>query len=169
MHEMIDELYQLCDTLDNELVKANEKLRMAGGELSGSDLEYVDKLTHAIKSIKTTIAMAEAEDDGYSFRGGSYASDGRGGNRGGNRGGSSRRGGSREGGNMGGSREGGSYAGRRGNVRRDSMGRYSREGGYSYAEDDMSEMLEEMRGMMGDLPADKQQEVRRFLDKMERM
>ena len=35
--------------------------------MSGSDLDYVDKLTHAIKSIKTTIAMVEA-DEGESGR-----------------------------------------------------------------------------------------------------
>ena len=64
---MIEELYDLCETLEKDLEKTNEKLRMSGGELSGSDLEYVDKLTHSLKSIKTTIAMIESEDeDGYS-------------------------------------------------------------------------------------------------------
>ena len=104
MHDIMDELYELCETLEKDLAKTNEKLRMAGGELSGSDLEYVDKLTHSLKSIKTTVAMLEA-DDGFSRAGG---------NRNGNMGG------------MSGAR------GRTGNVRRDSMGRYSRERGYSY-------------------------------------
>lgn len=104
MHDMIDNLYELCETLEKDLAKTNEKLRMAGGELSGSDLEYIDRLTHTLKSIKTTAAMIEAED-GYSYTGGmSYA-----GMRGGRRGMSGARG-----------------------VRRDSMGRYtSRDGGYS--------------------------------------
>ncbi len=124
MHDILEDLYDLCEVLEKDLAKTNEKLRMAGGELSGSDLEYVDKLTHSLKSIKTTMAMIEAADDGFSYEGSSYA--GRGGG-GGNRGGGGGR--SREGG-MSGAR------GRTGNVRRDSMGRYSRggssrEGGYS--------------------------------------
>ena len=104
MH-MLDDLYDLCETLEHDLAKTNEKLRMAGGEMSGADLEYVDKLTHSIKSIKTTIAMIEADDndDGYSgydyrVRPASYA-----------------RGGTRRG---------------SGTRKRDSMGRYSRDGGF---------------------------------------
>lgn len=59
--------------------------------------------------------------------------------------------------------------GRGRNARRDSMGRYSREGGYSYAEDDMREIIADMRGIMSKLPAEKQREVREFIDSMERM
>lgn len=55
------------------------------------------------------------------------------------------------------------------NAKRDSMGRYSREDGYSYAEDDMNEIISDMRGIMSKLPADKQREVRAFIDSMERM
>lgn len=55
--------------LEKDLKKTNEKLRMAGGELSGPDMEYVDKLTHAIKSVKSSIAMIECEDGGYSQAG----------------------------------------------------------------------------------------------------
>lgn len=121
MHEMIEDLYDLCETLEKDLAKTNEKLRMAGGELTGADLEYVDKLTHSLKSIKTTIAMIEAEDDGYSGNYGRMSYENRGGNRGG---------------------AGGSYARGRRNARRDSMGRYSREGGYSRA-DDFRAMLED--------------------------
>lgn len=117
---MIEELYDLCETLEKDLEKTNEKLRMSGGELSGADLEYVDKLTHSLKSIKTTIAMIESEDeDGYSGYGYgrywpmSYE----------NRGGSNRG-------------SGNSYARGRSNARRDSMGRYSRDG-------DFHEMLSE--------------------------
>lgn len=46
--------------------------------------------------------------------------------------------------------------------KRDSMGRYSRRG-YSYADDGI---IEEMRDMMSDLPADKQREFQRLLDRM---
>lgn len=116
MHDKIEQLYELCESVMREVEKTNEKLSMSGGELSAGDMEYLDKLTHTLKSLKTTIAMMEAEDDyssedGYSSRNygrrnsrmerGSYARNG-------------------------------SYARRR----RDSMGRYSRDDGFR-------EMLEE--------------------------
>ena len=111
MHN-IEDLHELCETLSREVGDANEKIRSAGGKMTSGDLEYIDRLTHALKSVKTTIAMMEAED-GESGRysmphygyGNSY-----------NYGGSYRRG-------------------------RDSMGRYtSRRGGYSY-DDGMIEEL----------------------------
>ena len=141
MDEKLNTLHELCETLMREIEDANEKVRMGGGKLSAGDIDYVDKLTHAVKSIKTTIAMMEA-GDGYSGYMPRYMyNDGRG-------------------------YEGGrSYA--RGRRKRDSMGRYSRNDGYSYA-DGMGELLDEMRGMMADMPADKQREVRMFIDKMER-
>lgn len=109
---MYDGLKHICEILENELANVNKKLDKSDGVLSGDDISYIDKLTHSIKSIKTTIAMMEAED-GESGRysmphygyGNSY-----------NYGGSYRRG-------------------------RDSMGRYtSRRGGYSY-DDGMIEEL----------------------------
>lgn len=117
--EKLEQLYELCESVMRELEKTNEKLRMSGGDITSGDMEYLDKLTHTLKSIKTTIAMMEAEDDyssedGYSSR--SYARNGRG-NRSYERGSYAR---------------GGSYARRR----RDSMGRYSRDDGFR-------EMLEE--------------------------
>lgn len=80
--DYLKDLHDMCDVLSNELGEANDKVKNSGGKLSGSDLDYIDKLTHAIKSIKTTIAMAEAEDgssgdypySGTMYRtGGSYA------------------------------------------------------------------------------------------------
>ena len=56
-----------------------------------------------------------------------------------------------------------SYRGR--SYRRDGMGRYAREGGYSYT-DSLDGIVEEMRGMMDQLPEDKRREVQRFVDKM---
>lgn len=159
MEEKLNTLYELCETLDRELREANEKIRLAGGKLSSGDLDVIDKLTHAMKSVKTTIAMVESEDDGgYSGNymmpryGYAYADGSRGGNRGGNMGARSSR-----------SYRGNSYA-----QRRDSMGRYTREGGYSY-DDGIKEIVEEMRGMMDDLPDEKRREVQRFVDKMDRM
>ena len=61
MHN-IEDLHELCETISREIGEANEKIRKAGGKLSGEDLTYLDKLTHTLKSLKTTIAMVEAED-----------------------------------------------------------------------------------------------------------
>ena len=157
MNDKIQTLYDLCETISRELEDANEKIRKAGG-MSAGDLELVDKLSHALKSIKTTIAMMESEDEGgysgrYMPRYGYAYNDGR----------------SYADGTMvnGDSYGGMSNAGRR-NAKRDSMGRYTRDGGYSYA-DSMESLLDEMRGMMGGLPEEKRREVQRFVDKMERM
>lgn len=153
MDEKIRTLHELCEVISRELEDVSQKIRSAGGSMSAGDLELVDKLTHALKSIKTTMAMMESEDEGgysghymmprYAYNDGrsyarrnSYAGDGYGGM---------------------------SSAGRR---TRDSMGRYS--GNYSYA-DDMSGLLDEMRGMMDSLPEEKRREVQRFVDKMDRM
>lgn len=110
----IDVLYDLCEVISEEIEEANDKIRSAGGKLTAGDVDYIDKLTHALKSIKTTIAMEEAADD-YSYddgrmmpRGVSYARDMR---------------------------------GRGDNARRDSRGRYSSRG-YSRAEG-VKDMLHE--------------------------
>lgn len=144
MHEL-DTLYDVCETLNRELEELNEKIRKAGGKMSAGDLEVVDKLTHAIKSIKTTIAMIEAEGD-YS-------------NEYGNIGGDSMNRRSMDSRTM----RGRSYArGRTGNVRRDSMGRYSR----AEAEDAMMDALEDYMENVTD--PNKKREVERFMDKMGR-
>jgi len=144
MNEKIETLYELCETLDRELQEANEKIRKAGGKLNAGDVDYIDKLTHSLKSVKTTIAMMEAEDDGgYS-----------------NRDGSSMRGGRYNG--M--SYEGGmSRASGRQNARRDSMGRYSREGGYSYAED-MEVTKNEIRELAMKMPDEHRRKIERALE-----
>ena len=87
------------------------------GKLDVGSLDVVDKLAHAIKNIDKIIEFAEEE--GYSGR---MASDGMGGM-------SYRR----------------SYAGRRGNVKRDAMGRYSR------AE---SDFMTDLRELMEEAPND---------------
>ena len=170
MDKKIEALHEMCETLTRDLIETNEKIRSDGGKLSTAGLEYVDKLTHALKSVETTLAMIEAktgeDQGGYSGRNGmrpypySYGYDG----------------------NYSGipyERMGRSYAdgpdisnGYGSDMsyarRRDSMGRYSRGNGYSYADEGMNEMLKEMRGMMGSMPEEKRREVERFLDKMER-
>ena len=75
------ELHELCETLSREVQETNEKIRSAGGKLSAGDVDYIDKLTHAIKSVKATIAMMDEE--GYSGRypymmGGAYDNGGMG-------------------------------------------------------------------------------------------
>jgi hypothetical protein len=140
--DYLKDLHEMCDILSRELGEANEKIRQNGGKLTGSDAEYIDRITHAIKSIKTTIAMIEAED------GGSYAD-----------------------GMQGGSygmyphwNYGGSYARGR-NARRDSMGRYSSRG---YSMDD--EMISELRDLMQNAPDERtRKEFERFIQKIESM
>lgn len=137
--DKLNTLYEMCETISRELESANEKVRKAGGELSAGDVDYIDKLTHALKSIKCVISMMEDEGE-YSNRATPMYqyNDGR----------------------------GGSYRSYARNRKRDSMGRYSSEG-YSRAESEMSGLLDEMRGMMNDLPEHKRMEVQRFIDKMQ--
>lgn len=149
------ELYELKEMLCKELEEYGRK-----GDLDVGSLEIVDKLAHAVKNLGKIIEMDE--DGEYSMQGG--------GNMGGNMGGGNSYRYSRYGRSM----RGGSYARGRGrNARRDSRGRYSSdgsyEGGYSRAEDDMDDIVSELREVMSELPQEKQQEVRRFIDKIERM
>lgn len=51
-----------------------------------------------------------------------------------------------------------SYAGRR---KRDSMGRYS-------SHDEMAALLDDMRGMMDDLPEDRRRKAERLIDELSR-
>lgn len=102
------------------------------GELTAGSLEIVDKLTHTIKNLCKIIEESE-ESEGYSSRYypmyGSY-----------NDGGSYRRGGR-------------SYA-----QRRDSMGRYSRDG-----------LADKLRGLMDEAPDDRtRMEIQRLVEKMEK-
>lgn len=60
----INDLYDLCEVISDKIAEANEKIRRGGGELSGGDVDYIDKLTHTLKSIKAVIAMEEADSDG---------------------------------------------------------------------------------------------------------
>lgn len=142
------ELYEIKEMLMNELKQySNNK-----GELTSGTLEVVDKLTHSIKNIcKIIEAYEEEEYSSRGYEGGSYA-----------RGRSYARGG----------RGNGSYAyddmsyarGRGRNARRDSMGRYSREG-YSM---DSGEMVENLRELMQDAPNDQiRMEMQKLVQKME--
>lgn len=141
--DYLKDLHETCETLSRELGEANEKIKRAGGKMSSGDLEYLDRLTHAIKSVKTTIAMMEAEDDGESgyympMYGRSYGD------------------------RSYGMRDGNSYA-----RRRDSMGRFtSRRGGMSYDDG----MVEELRDLMDRAPDEAtKREFRKLIDRLEQM
>jgi len=150
--DYLKDLHETCETLSRELGEANEKIKRAGGKLSAGDLEYIDKLTHAIKSVKTTIAMMEAEEgegeSGYMPRYGGYYgrsyADGMNG-------------------------DGRSYArGRSSYARgRDSMGRFtSRRGGMSYDDG----MVEELRDLMDRAPDEPtRREFQKLITKLEQM
>ena len=142
--DFYNELEQLCNVLEKELKISNEKLESSGNNLTGDDLSYIDKLTHSIKSIKTTMAMMDAE--GYSGGYGMSGNYGRGGNSG---------------------RYYPYYSGARGrSAKRDSMGRYSRGRGYSGDDD----MIAQLRELMEDAPDDRtRQEFQKFINKVESM
>ena len=132
------ELYELKDMLCDELKEYGKK------DLTAGSLDVIDKLSHALKSIETILAMEEA-DDGYSgtYHMPRYYRDSNGYEREGNT----------------------SYA-RGGSYRkRDSMGRYSRE--YSGAMEDMADQL---RSLMKDAPDESlKKDIRRVLEKVESM
>ncbi|MBP5432131.1 hypothetical protein [Ruminococcus sp.] len=132
----LDTLYELCETLNIELSEYNNKIQNANGKMSMSDLEVIDKLTHSLKSVKTTIAMIEAEDKGYSghYWDGRYYFDGE----------TSMDGGSSNRGSYRGSYEGGtSGRGRGPGANRDRMGRYA-EYSRADAKEDFRSELEEL-------------------------
>lgn len=146
----MDKLYELKEMLCEELEEYGSKDKLDVG-----GLEIVDKLAHAIKNIDKIIEAYGEE--GYS---GEYMYAG---NNGGMGGGSSNRGSSR------------SYRGRSGRSyrsyargqRRDSMGRYSREGGYSM---DGEEIVEEIRGLMNSAPDEyTRKELEKLTRKLEQM
>ena len=154
MHKLIE---YVCDELE-----ALEK-KAAKGSMSAAEIEYADKLASLKKNLlKGDILYEEMESDGeYSgnMGGMSYPRGDRGGNRGG-QGGTSNRGGTYV--------DGMSYARGRGrNARRDSMGRYSSERGYSR---DPQDMADQLRDLMEDAPDEAvRKDIERLLRKVEQM
>ena len=142
MDKKIEILHKICEALFEELSDYSRKIEKSD-DMSAGDLETIDKLSNALKSIKTTIAMMEAdEEDGNSYRdgnsnrytpwyGGMSYEDGR-------------------------SNRGGMSSARRGRAN-NPMGRnqYSREGGYSYAEEEFEMAL---RDAMNSAPDDRMRE-----------
>ncbi len=119
MEKKIETLHKLCEALIEELEEYSKKIEKADG-MSAGDLEAVDKLSHALKSVKTTLAMMES-DDGNSYRGGNS--------------------------NRYMPWYGTSYEGGRGrgmsSARRGRTGRNQYSGGYSYAEEEFEMALQE--------------------------
>lgn len=139
MHKLID---FVCDELEDIEQKASK------GELSISDVQYADTLAHLKKNLLKSEEMMEEFDEGYSsemrpmngtMRGGSYRYDG-----------------------------GMSYArGRGSRAKRDSMGRYSSERGYSR---DAADMTAELQEMMDDPKyAPVRHDIERLMRKVETM
>jgi len=143
MHKIYE---YLCDEL-----KTLEKKVESGQGLSMAELEYLDKLTETKKNLLKIEMLEEDSEYSNAMRGGSYR-------------GSYARGG------RGGSYDDGSYARGRGrNAKRDSMGRYSSERGYSY-DDAKSEMIEKLHEVMESAPDETaKREVKKLVEKMEQM
>lgn len=139
---------ELKEMLHDELKEIVQK-----GELSAGSLETIDKLLNSIKNADKIIMYEEySEDEGYSNADGSM-------------------------GNMG----GGNYSNARGrgsNARRDSMGRYSRNGysmrgrysrndGYSY-DDGKEDKMQILREMMNEARSeDERRTIQKVMRRME--
>ena len=132
---------KLCRYLDKELEEMENKVGM-GGKLSRTEIEDGKNLAKFKMAILTNERM---EQDGYSDE---Y------------NGGMSNRASYRGNGGMSGAR------GRGSNARRDSMERYSREGGYSRAdaEEDFRERLEDLMEIAPD--EQKRKKIERILSEM---
>lgn len=149
MYGMYEDLKELCERLSKEIADANDKLRQQES-MTGGDLELLNKLTHTLKSVKTTMAMMDAEGGEYSRGYGEY-SRGYGDNyRDGNYG---------EYGEGYGESYGRRYSARgRGRyARRDSMGRYA----------DSGEMVQQLETLMESAPDERtRQEIQKIVQKM---
>ena len=161
--EHLEGILKLADT-ELEAINKNGKFR------SREEIDSVYKLIDIAKDVYEIWCMEEEMDgseDMFSADGmSSYAR--RGGNRGGGR---SYRDGSYDGGCA-----GNSYARGRGrNARRDSMGRYSRDGSYrggsyrgGYSRDGKEEYIENLREMMEEAPDEQtRQGIQRMIQQME--
>jgi hypothetical protein len=134
-------MHKIMEYVCKEMEDLEKKIEKNGG-LNPSDMQYLDTLAHTKKNLLKAEEMSEGSYRG-SYRGSyddrmSYADP--------------------------------MYADderterSRYSSRRDRMGRYSREDGYSRDEG----MIEELRNMMGDLPANKQRELQQLIKRYER-
>lgn len=146
-------MHKIMEYVCKEMEDLEKKIEKNGG-LNLSDMQYLDTLAHTKKNLLKVEEMGEEKQESYR---GSY------------RGGSSRRS------YADGSYAEGSYAEpmyadmertdeSRYSTRRDRMGRYSREDGYSR---DAAELARELRGYMSDLPVNKQRELDKLIKRYE--
>lgn len=107
------------------------------GKLSMAEVQYMDTLAHAKKNLLKSEEMSDGEYSGANY-------------------------------NMRGSDMDRSYArGRRGNVRRDSMGRYSSRGGYSMGSNDFAM---ELRDLAEDAPDERtKMKIEKLIKEMDQM
>lgn len=157
MHEEM--LYELKEKLMKELAEYSQN-----GKFSKEDVESLKYIASAIDHICNIVERMEEEQE-YSGRG-SYDNGNQGDSMGGS-GGYSRNRGYYRGGRYpreGGSYYGSSYARGRGqNARRDSMGRYSRDG-------QTEQMVEQLRELMQDAPNDQiRQQMQQLAQQLEQM
>ena len=136
-------MHKLIDYICDELDELERKVDK-DGKLSMAEIQYVDVLAHAKKNLLKGEEMYEETSDTYSRRGGdgSYRYDGE------------------------------SYSRGRGrNARRDSRGRYSRDGGYSRSYSMASDgMMGELHEMLDNADDERSRdEIRKFISKMEQM
>ena len=136
------ELYELKDKLCEELKHFSSR------DLNSAALQMVDQLAHAAKNVGKLIEMCEEEE--YSERGSYRGMSGR------DMSGRDMSG--RGMSNMGSYADNGSFARGR-NAKRDSMGRYARDG---YSRD----MVEELRDIAVTLPSDKRESIERLIMQM---
>jgi len=150
----MDVYYDAKDLLKHELHEIIER-----GEITGSNLEAIDKILHSIKNACKIIMYEEYANDGYSYADGEHDMSDY------------------------------SYVRGRGrNAKRDSLGRYSREGGYSseggysnarrgrysrggysYADGDKQEKIEMLRGMMNEVSTDEERRaINNIIKRMEK-
>lgn len=139
MKDIIDEIYEMKESVGYEIGEANKRIQNAGNKISTTDLDIIDKLTHTMKSLTTICAMLEEEEGGESqdyMQGDSYR---------------------------------GGYSGRnnRGRYDRNSYARGSRRNSYGYSR--TGDMTERLRQMMDDAPDEQtRNEIRKLMDRFDR-
>lgn len=136
----------MLDYVCRELEDLEKQLKKQGG-LTPSDMQKVDMFARIKKNLLKAEELTSKEEDGYSGEGsmrGSY-----------------------EGGSNRGSYEGPMRSADRGaySERRDRMGRYSRAEGYSRHGSD--ELIDELKDLMEDLPANVRNEMRQVIERHE--
>lgn len=143
MHKLME---YICDELKEYERKADKE-----GKLSMAEMQYVDLLAHTKKNLLKADEMWDESEYSMAMGDGSYEGD--------------------KGYRMGSYARGGSYAKGRGrNARRDSMGRYSRDGRRYPASYGTEDMMDELRELMQEAPDQQtRQEFQRFIQKLEQM